>query len=178
MVDLDALPGLRNDLPCGECGTSMVLRLSKYGLFYGCPRFPQCRGTHCAHPDGAPIGIPCNAETKRARMAAHAAFDGMWKAWAERAGNCAARNDAYAWLRLEMGLTKEQAHIGRFDKEQCARVVELVKTRPMQGSAAPAEPMLGAERKGFPVIPMDPEDWDEQRADDWYDAIMGDVGDR
>lgn len=30
---------------CPSCGATMVLRKGKYGLFYGCTRYPYCKGT-------------------------------------------------------------------------------------------------------------------------------------
>jgi len=30
---------------CPKCGASMVVRTSKYGQFYGCSRYPSCKGT-------------------------------------------------------------------------------------------------------------------------------------
>jgi ssDNA-binding Zn-finger/Zn-ribbon topoisomerase 1 len=30
---------------CPKCGASMLLRRGKFGQFYGCSRFPRCRGT-------------------------------------------------------------------------------------------------------------------------------------
>jgi ssDNA-binding Zn-finger/Zn-ribbon topoisomerase 1 len=70
-------PKERRDLVCGECGAPMILRYShKYsGPFYGCTTFPTCRGTHGAHADGAPKGIPGNKETKQARIKAHGLGD-------------------------------------------------------------------------------------------------------
>jgi hypothetical protein len=66
--------------PCPECGERMVLRASRYGLFYGCERFPLCNAAHGAHRDtGKPLGVPADAETKRARIRAHDAFDTLWK---------------------------------------------------------------------------------------------------
>lgn len=59
---------------CGECQAPMLLRESRFGKFYGCTRFPECRGTHGAHPDGRPLGVPANAETKEARVIRR--FDG------------------------------------------------------------------------------------------------------
>jgi ssDNA-binding Zn-finger/Zn-ribbon topoisomerase 1 len=66
-------------LHCPDCGAMMSLRASKFGLFYGCSMFPQCRATHGAHPWGAPLGIPAKRDTKMARIRAHAAFDRLWK---------------------------------------------------------------------------------------------------
>ena len=30
---------------CPNCGSEMVLRHGRYGEFYGCSKFPYCRGT-------------------------------------------------------------------------------------------------------------------------------------
>jgi ssDNA-binding Zn-finger/Zn-ribbon topoisomerase 1 len=31
---------------CPKCGAKMVRRSGKYGSFYGCTRYPYCKGTH------------------------------------------------------------------------------------------------------------------------------------
>lgn len=114
---------------CGECGSPMVIRYTrKYPnpdgsprAFYGCKRYPDCDGIHGAHQkDLRPLGIPANKETKKARMRAHEAFDRIWKT------KVLGRKDAYAWMCKTMGLSKEEAHIGRFDTEKCDRLVSLV----------------------------------------------------
>lgn len=33
------------NIPCPRCGNAMVLRQGRYGRFYGCSRYPVCRGT-------------------------------------------------------------------------------------------------------------------------------------
>jgi ssDNA-binding Zn-finger/Zn-ribbon topoisomerase 1 len=106
----------------------MVLRESRFGLFYGCVRYPACDTTHGAHADGTPLGVPANKETRQARMAAHAAFDQLWQG-ATKAGKKSARHKAYAWLREQLDLTKEECHIGRFDKAMCQRVIEVCERR-------------------------------------------------
>jgi ssDNA-binding Zn-finger/Zn-ribbon topoisomerase 1 len=106
---------------CGECGSLMNLRNSRFGKFYGCSAYPKCKGTHGAHPDGRPLGIPANKETKEARIRAHAAFDLLWKNGAMH------RKSAYAWLRNAMNLEPDACHIGSFDKDQCAKVESLVQ---------------------------------------------------
>lgn len=112
--------GTQLDHPCPECGEPMVLRNSKFGLFYGCSAFPQCRATHGAYPDGRPLGTPADKETKKARIRAHDCFDQLWKK-----GHMS-RGDAYAWMREAMELTAEEAHIGRFDVDKCDRLELLV----------------------------------------------------
>ena len=102
--------------PCGECGAAMVLRDSRLGLFYGCASFPACRSTHGAHKrTGQPLGIPADRATKAERIAAHALFDRLWKGEGATMG----RREAYAWMATAMGLTVDEAHIGRFGAEAC-----------------------------------------------------------
>lgn len=110
-------------LTCPEpgCGAAMQLRPSRFGLFYGCVRFPTCRGTHGAHPDGRPLGVPASTETKQARIRAHEAFDRLW-----RSGRMD-RRSAYHWMQQVMGLTSAEAHIGRFDRDQCEQLIVKVE---------------------------------------------------
>lgn len=109
-------------VPCGDCGAGMVLRNSRYGQFYSCSRYPACKGRHGCHPNGKPLGIPANQETRQARMAAHGAFDPI----AQRIG----RKAAYKWLAEKMNLTKHEAHIGKFTLEQCEEVCRIVAIDP------------------------------------------------
>ena len=53
----------------------MILRNSKYGKFWGCIRFPECKETHGAHPNGKPLGIPADKETRLLRTKAHKLLD-------------------------------------------------------------------------------------------------------
>lgn len=114
-------------LRCPECGGRMVLRQSKYGPFYGCADYPDCRAAHGCHPDGRPLGKPANKETKQARIVAHEAFDKLWKPPEGKEKGRMKRKEAYRWMQTALGMTKDEAHIGNFDKEQCARLVEAVE---------------------------------------------------
>lgn len=116
-------------LDCPECGQPMVLRRSKRGPFYGCSAWPQCDGSHGAHPDGRPLGIPADKKTKQARIVAHAAFDRLWKSFGERRRRSTARTRAYRWLESEMKLSTDDCHIARFTRAQCEEVVRLVHAR-------------------------------------------------
>jgi ssDNA-binding Zn-finger/Zn-ribbon topoisomerase 1 len=109
--------------PCPECGDEMTLRKSSFGLFYGCARYPRCKATHSAHPDGRPLGIPGDAKTKAARQRAHKAFDTLWHG----AQAPMSRTEAYLWLQDVTGLPKGEAHIGRFSVRQCDRLIRLVE---------------------------------------------------
>lgn len=127
---------------CPDCGARMVLRTARRGSlagkpFYGCSNYPRCTATHGAHPDGRPLGIPGDRATKDARMRAHAAFDTLWK------GGEMPRGDAYRWMQGALGMTADEAHIGRFDVATCERLIAAVVARadddPTQGEDGSAE---------------------------------------
>lgn len=119
----DMLPlGTPLDHPCPECGSTMVLRDSKYGLFYGCSNYPKCKATHGAHKKtGKPLGLPADKKTKKARMRAHDAFDQLWK------DKHMSRSAAYQWMQEAMEMSEDEAHIGRFTEDQCDKLEVLVE---------------------------------------------------
>ncbi len=100
-----------------HCGSPMELRDSKHGPFWGCTRFPDCRGTHGAHPDGEPLGVPGDKATRRARMDAHAVFDDWWQ------NNGMSKKEAYRWMEENA----PQEHIGMMDADECEKLIELLE---------------------------------------------------
>lgn len=124
MLTTAKYPLARTDLKCADCGADMQIRSSsKYPKpFYGCSRFPECRGSHGAYIDGRPMGIPANKETKLARIQAHKVFDVIWKDELVKS-----RRAAYSWMGTRMGLNKMQCHISMFDKDMCEKLIALVK---------------------------------------------------
>ncbi len=44
------------DIKCELCGSPMILRTGRYGSFYACSRYPECKGTKRI---AKPIGVPC-----------------------------------------------------------------------------------------------------------------------
>jgi len=97
----------------------MELRGINEKLYYVCISV-GCKGIHGSHPDGKPLGIPAKANIRKARSAAHIAFDRIWE------HKKMTRTEAYAWLSKIMGV--QEAHIGNFDAEQCRKIVTTVKT--------------------------------------------------
>lgn len=90
---------------------------SKY--FYLCK---PCAAWCGCHPQTKqPLGRLANAELRRAKIAAHAAFDPIWRRKREL------RNNAYAWLSSELGVPLHQCHIGMFDVDMCRRVIEVCR---------------------------------------------------
>jgi hypothetical protein len=68
------------------------------------------------------LGRLANAELRRLRSQAHAAFDPLWK-------NGGRRRDEYRWLAEQMGIAAKDCHMGWFDERQCEQVVAIVAAR-------------------------------------------------
>jgi len=115
--------------------------------FFGCSNYPKCKGTHGAHPDGRPLGVPGDAATKAARGRAHAAFDKLWKQGLMQ------RKEAYRWLDKALALGKGKAHIGGFDIATCEKVVKLCTERLALGKTLhrPSKPKQHAPRPRMSV---------------------------
>lgn len=109
-------------IPCPECGGTLRLRDSRYGLFYGCDNYPRCDCKHGAHKaTGEPLGTPATKRVREARIRAHAAFDVLWKSGRMK------RSAAYRWLTAAMGReASEGVHIGSLDEVGCDLVVDVV----------------------------------------------------
>ncbi|MDS4028615.1 MAG: zinc-finger-containing protein [Candidatus Contendobacter sp.] len=99
--------------------------------FYQCP--PCDAYVECHPGTDRPLGRLANAELRRAKSAAHAAFDPLWKQgpWT--------RKQAYSWLAKQLGIAAEECHIGHFDIEQCRRVVTVCKTMTTRDGATSHE---------------------------------------
>ena len=89
--------------------------------FYRCE---LCDAYVGCHPGTiTPLGRLANAELRKAKTQAHAAFDPLWKT------GYMSRSAAYAWLAKCLKLPPEQCHIGMFDVATCEIVVGLSRKR-------------------------------------------------
>lgn len=106
---------------CGaQCGlvTGATIYPHRHDLrdkkFYRCA---PCDAYVGCHPGTeTPLGRVANAELRAAKMAAHAAFDPLWRT------KKLSRSQAYTQLAERMGLPKEDCHIGMFTMVQCEQV--------------------------------------------------------
>jgi DNA topoisomerase-1 len=71
-----AAPAAEDIAPCEECGRPMALRRSRFGTFYGCTGYPECKGIRKIGPKAdapKPTGVTCpecgkgEIEEKRSR---------------------------------------------------------------------------------------------------------------
>ena len=109
-------------MKCPECDGELILKNSKYGMFWGCTNYPKCTASHGAHKDGRPFGIPADKETKQWRIKAHNIFDKWWKR------NNIKRKRAYHKMADLMNMHIDDAHIGRFNIEQCEELLKKLKS--------------------------------------------------
>lgn len=74
-----------------------------------------------------PFGTPAGPETRRARSAAHAAFDPLWQKRQRLSGLSKhhARGKGYKWLAAQLGIEPKACHIGDMDAATARRVVEV-----------------------------------------------------
>jgi zinc-finger-containing domain len=137
---------------CPYCGKAAVLVFGPK-LYPHRPDLAHVRAWQCT-PCGAsvgchdgtnnPKGTLADPPTKRARQAAHAAFDPLWQRWADAyPGQVrspsqvrgAARGRAYWWLAVQLGIDRNDCHIGAFDAATCERIVAIIREqRPTPGS--------------------------------------------
>lgn len=89
-----------------------------------CGAWVGCHARGRGEWDGKrPLGRLANAELRRAKQAAHGAFDPLWRSGAM------GRRDAYAWLAEQLGIAIQNCHIGKFDVDGCRAVVAAVSAR-------------------------------------------------
>lgn len=158
----------RVEVKCPYCGqpaeyvdSSVVYNGRSYGMIYDCRPCDAYVGVHKG--SNIPLGRLANAELRKWKQAAHAAFDPLWRAKfrhrvaggegkSGRPGGdhykpVYARNSAYKWLAEQMGIERKECHIGMFDVDQCKRVISLC--RPIGDRLAGKSPQRELKEKGY-----------------------------
>ena len=122
------------DPVCSDCGALGLLvggeRIYPHRPDLHAKQFYLCAcGAYVGcHPGTAiPLGRPAGPETRAARSAAHAAFDPLWKAKADKFGTSKgrARADGYKWLAKQLGIPATDCHVGWMDAETARRTAEI-----------------------------------------------------
>lgn len=107
-----------------------------YGLVWHCEPCRAWVGVHKNSRMHVPLGRLANAQLRKWKMKAHAAFDPLWR------DGPMTRHEAYVWMQTALGISKEAAHIGKFDVAQCQALVDKVDAyrtsalQPMKGEPA------------------------------------------
>lgn len=90
-----------------------------YGMIYYCSKCGSYVGVHKGTNKAK--GRLANAELRKCKIEAHKYFDEIYKRGIMK------RTDAYKWLSEQLGLPTEFTHIGMFNPETCAKVVQVSK---------------------------------------------------
>ncbi len=107
------------EIRCRSCGGPMVKRKSARGPFYGCRRYPKCKGTQPLSDD-EPLQRQASTPLNARRIQAHGIFD----AWYRSTGRT--RGQAYGWLQEAMHLSAPDCHIHLFEEPECMEVIRKV----------------------------------------------------
>lgn len=117
---------------CRYCGghvsftTNDVFYGRQFGEWPWCYFCSACKAYVGCHPKtDIPLGTLADGATRKARNAAHAAFDPLWRG----KGSPMKREHAYQWLSEALGIPRSVTHIGFFDQQTCERVVNAVGAR-------------------------------------------------
>lgn len=114
---------------CPYCGRkaefvdSSIVYGKSYGMIYLCRQDVAYVGVHKG--TAKPLGRLANAQLRFWKKKAHAAFDPLW----QRGPFHKHRNVAYDWLSTQMGIPREETHIGMFDIEECKQVIRICNQR-------------------------------------------------
>lgn len=120
-----------NEVICPYCnnGAEFVTSKNFYGKDYGSNLYVcyQCDARVGTHGKGkTPLGTMANKKLRALRKTCHQVFDKTWK---YKKPKQFARKSAYQWLQKEMNLTPEEAHIGKFNEEQCLELLKIMSDK-------------------------------------------------
>jgi hypothetical protein len=125
---------------CVECGTA-----DNVALVLGTSAMPEkpdfcedwfwtcsCSAMASCYPGTkSAVSRPGRLETRRARFAAHDAFDPMWmrKIERDRLSATAAKRAGRVWLAGELGIPAETCEIEELGEQHCLSIVEIIDAR-------------------------------------------------
>jgi len=98
---------------------STIVYGSSYGNIYYCLRCGNYVGVH--KETDKPLGLIADEQTRKARIYAHEIFDNLFKS------KLMTRHNSYKILQAIMDMSQDEAHISRFDKEQCGELINRLR---------------------------------------------------
>ena len=119
---------------CPYCGKPAVLTESAevyggrdFGMIWLCRPCSAYVGTHKNSKQHAPLGRLANAELRKWKSRAHAAFDPLWnqKMKRDQCSKFVARSAGYQWLADQLHIDLNSCHIGMFDIETCQKAEKI-----------------------------------------------------
>lgn len=110
-----------------ELVDSIRVYAKSYGLLWICQPCQAWVGVLQDSKSNRPKGSLAKAELRQLRVQAHAAFDPFWKDRLALIGGSKskARKHYYQKLGEALSLERSDCHIGKFDEDQCRRVLDI-----------------------------------------------------
>lgn len=108
---------------CPTHNIPLVTSQTKYGPRHSCPR----EGCTVVLWGKSLTATPADEETRRLRHRCHIAFDPIWKSGRIK------RSTLYQELSEYLELSREETHIGKFDKAKCFEVLRFCQQPRYQG---------------------------------------------
>lgn len=125
-VDTETTLMQQYSMYCPSCG--ILAKFVSDKVFYGrdfgghhvyyCPKCNSRVGAYEGTP--IPMGTMADQETLRLRKKCHEVFDQKWQ------NGQMTRDEAYVWLADVMKLQPYEAHIGKFGKRQCSKLLMIL----------------------------------------------------
>lgn len=158
-------------VPCPYCSGAATFRPSSAHLYRGTDYGPVWECAPCQAWVGVhrgtetPLGRLANKELRRAKSAAHAAFDPLWKKGPME------RASAYKWLAGQLEIERADCHIGMFDVAMCQRVIEICRV---------AKPGKGDRRivrdcGSFVIVERGTRVWTIGKQCPWFDHAISEI---
>lgn len=118
--------------PAQLVDSKIVYHGKSYGKIWYCEPCQAWVGVHRVSRRMVPLGRLANAQLRKIKVRAHAAFDPLWRGKMERdkCSKTKARDTAYAWLAIQLGIPVRRCHIGYFDERECQRVIDACAAIP------------------------------------------------
>ncbi len=118
------------NVTCPYCNKKAVLQPANFvhGVspaangkhLYVCGNWPKCDAYVSAHEfDLRPMGTLANGNLRNQRILAHRALERYRKATGM------SRDDLYFWLGTKLNLHLDDAHVAKFNEDQCRQVIAL-----------------------------------------------------
>jgi hypothetical protein len=98
---------------------SIIIYGKSYGNIYYCLKCGNYVGVH--KETDKPLGLIADENTRKARIKAHGVFDNFFKS------KIVTRKNSYKILQALMNMSADDAHISRFDTQQCGELVSQIK---------------------------------------------------
>lgn len=108
----------KNLVICPVCHSPMGLEKGRFGFYYRCLNYPQCKTNHSADAQGIPLGFPADEKTRHARSALHRLLKKVWNYKIKEE-----RKKMYDWLEQN----STYGHVSMMDHEEVVKVIVKVK---------------------------------------------------